>query len=127
MQVNRVHFKISYLVDEARFSDVRESTNDDSPGIWIDGRQTAQMLTNLFQISQTLTLSLHDGNHSTQSSFFELFATVKGVTILEKADIIFSDIVNKMSEKVKHKSVRKLIEATNKLRSLLLNPNERKE
>ena len=62
-----------YLINEARFSNIGKSTNYDCSGVRIDGRQTAQMLPNLLQISQTLGLSFHNCCHSTQSGPFQLF------------------------------------------------------
>jgi hypothetical protein len=63
-----------YLVDKTGFANVGKSTNDHCPGVGINAGQSAQMLTDLLQISQTLPLTLHNGRHSTQSSSFELFA-----------------------------------------------------
>ena len=39
--------RLSYLVDEGRLADVGEPGDDDGPGVGVDGRQTAQMLTDL--------------------------------------------------------------------------------
>merc|ERR1719369_2081676 len=65
-----LHIGSSNLIYEARFSNIWKSTNDNCPGIWINGRQTTQMLSNLFQICQTLSLSFHNCSHSTQGSTF---------------------------------------------------------
>ena len=98
----RLDFNIcpSDLVDEAGFADIGESTDKQCPGIWVNGRQTGEMLPDLLQILKTLRLPLHDGGHATQGCLLELLAAVQGVTVLEKADIIFGDIVNQMQGNV---------------------------
>merc|ERR1712062_184203 len=75
----RLNFNISSgdLVDETGFSHVGKSTNDDCSGVGINAWQTAQMLSDLLQISQTLSLSFHYGGHTSQGSPFELLAPVK--------------------------------------------------
>lgn len=47
----------------------------------------------LLQIFQALFLSFDNCAHSSQSSTFQLFAAVKGITILHQPHIVFSNTV----------------------------------
>ena len=75
----RLNFDIGSgdLVDETRFANIGKATDEQSSGIGIDGWETTQMLPNLFEIGQALTLPLHDGGHSSQRCSLELFAPVQ--------------------------------------------------
>lgn len=54
------------------------------------------MLTNLLQVSQALSLPLHDCRHPSESSSLELLASVKRIAVLEKPDIILGNVINEM-------------------------------
>ena len=82
------------LVDETRFANIGKATDEQSSGIGINGWETTQMLPNLFEIGQALTLPLHDGGHPTQGSAFKLLASIERVSILKKTYIVFGDIVD---------------------------------
>jgi hypothetical protein len=54
---------VMYLVDETGFSNIWETTDDDSSGIWINRWETSKMLTDFLQVLQVLTLTLHYSGH----------------------------------------------------------------
>lgn len=65
----RLHINIGSgdFVDEAGFAGVREAGEDESAGARVDGRQTSQVLSDLLQIGERLSLLLHQGAHSGQA------------------------------------------------------------
>ena len=82
------------LVDEAGLANVRKATDEQSPGVGIDGGQTAQVLAHLLQVGQTLGLPLHDGGHSAESSALQLLAAVQRVSIFHQADVVLRHVVD---------------------------------
>jgi len=58
-----------HLIHEARFPDVGKPTDDERPCIGVDRWQTSQMLSNLLQVSKTLTLLLQNCTKPISSAF----------------------------------------------------------
>ena len=55
----------------------RDLTSDDqSPGVGVDGWQPAEVLPDLLQVLQALVLPPHDGRHPTQGSSLQLLTSV---------------------------------------------------
>lgn len=46
------------------------------------------MLTHLLEVEKIRVLSFDDGGHATKGSSFQLFTSIKGVTILEKSCVV---------------------------------------
>ena len=57
-------FSYSHLVHEAGFSHIRKSTHQQGSCVGVNWGQSRQMLADLFQVRQTLSLSLHNCSHS---------------------------------------------------------------
>lgn len=58
------------------------------------------MLTNLLEVSEGILLSSHDGSHSTECCFLELFASVKRISEFEESAVIFSNLNDQVSSGV---------------------------
>lgn len=56
-----------YFVDEGRFSDVGVTTDEESSGRRVDGRETGHVLSDLLEVGERIFLSSHDGSHSNQT------------------------------------------------------------
>lgn len=84
------------LVKERRFADVGISTDEKSTSSGVDCGETRHVFANLFEELESLVLPLHDGSHAAESSTLELLASVQTITELEKTDVVFGDLINKM-------------------------------
>lgn len=65
-----VNVSVRDIVDEARFTDVGETTNDKSSRVSIDRWQSAQMLSHFFQITKRALKFLEKGAGATESRAF---------------------------------------------------------
>src|SRR5690606_16890431 len=65
--------------------------------VWVNGRQTRQMLANLLQIGQIGSLFLHHRAHSSESCAFELFASEERVSVFEQAHVVLSKSIDVMA------------------------------
>jgi hypothetical protein len=52
-----------YLIDEAGFSNIWKTTDDDGSGIWVNGWETGKVLTYFLQVLQVLALTFHYSGH----------------------------------------------------------------
>lgn len=52
-----------YLIDEAGFSNIWKTTDDDGSGIWVNGWETGKVLTYFLQVLQVLALTFHYSRH----------------------------------------------------------------
>ena len=57
--------------------------DDQSPGVGVNGGKSAEMLSDLLQVLETLVLSPHDGRHPTQRCSLQLLAPVQRVSELQ--------------------------------------------
>ena len=94
-----------------------ELTSDDqSPGVGVDGWKPAEMLSDLLQVLETLVLSPHDGGHPSQGGSLQLLAPagitrehyhetpavsrqvlpVQRITKLEEPDVVLGHVVNEV-------------------------------
>jgi len=83
-----VHVGSGNVLQEGRLSGVWITANKQSASIWVDGRETAAMLTDTLQIDERVLQALGDGGHAAKSSPLELFALEKRLAILEQSDIV---------------------------------------
>lgn len=54
------------------------------------------MLTDLLEVSERVSLTLHDCRHTTERSTFKLFATVEGICEFQKTGVILCDGINQV-------------------------------
>lgn len=59
---------------KARLSDIGVATDQEGPGIGIDGGQTTEMLSHLLEVDQRVFETFADGCHAAQGRALELFA-----------------------------------------------------
>lgn len=85
------------FVHEAGFADVGVAAADESSGRRVDSRQTAHVLSDLFEVGQRVLLTFDDGGHASESSFLELLASIERVAKLEQSGIVFAHRVNEVS------------------------------
>ena len=71
--------------------------DDQCPGVWVNGGKSAEMLSDLLQILETLVLSPHDGRHPAQGRPLQLLAPVQGVTELEQPHVVLGHVVDQVS------------------------------
>ena len=93
----------------------RDLTSDDqSPGVGVDGWQPAEVLPDLLQVLQALVLPPHDGRHPTQGSSLQLLTPagtrhnnyidhqhhqvlpVQRVTELQEPDVVLGHVINEV-------------------------------
>lgn len=91
----RLHLDISPsdLVHEAGFTDVGETSHQESLRVGVDGGQTRHMLTNLLEVRKRTSELLASRGHTTQRSALQLFAPVQRITVLQKANVVTTDVV----------------------------------
>ncbi len=82
------------LVDETRFANIGKSTDEQSPGIGINGWKTTQMLSDLLKVGQALALPLHYGGHPTKGSTFKLLASIERVAILQETNVVLRNVID---------------------------------
>ena len=95
-----IHVTTGNLVHKATLSDVWEPAHQNSSSVGIEGRETRHVLANFFQIRETRFLALENGTHSSKSSAFEALAAIKRVTVLDHANHVSRDLVNKGTSSV---------------------------
>jgi hypothetical protein len=81
------------LVDKARLADVGKTRNEQRARVWVDRRQTRQVLTDLLKVREGRRLSPHDGAHAAECCALELLAPVHRVAVLEKAHVVLGHAV----------------------------------
>merc|ERR1719219_3113124 len=91
-----LHISSRDLVDEAGLADVRESCDDQSPGVGVDGREPTEVLPDLLQVLEALVLSPHDGRHPSQGGSLQLLTPVQRVTKLQESDVVLGHVVNEV-------------------------------
>ena len=71
--------------------------DNQSPGVWVNGGKSAEMLSDLLQVLETLVLSPHDGRHPAQGRPLQLLTPVQGVTELEQPHVVLGHVVDQVS------------------------------
>ena len=71
--------------------------DDQCPGVGVNGGKSAEMLSDLLQVLETLVLSPHDGRHPAQGRPLQLLAPVQGVTELEQPHVVLGHVVDQVS------------------------------
>ena len=74
-----LHIGSGQFVDQTRFTDIRETKEQNGRQVGIDRRQSSNMLSDLFQIGQTWPDSFDRGTHSSKGSNLKLLASVERV------------------------------------------------
>jgi hypothetical protein len=95
-----IDFGPRQFVHERRFADIGVPAENESASVWVNRRQTGQMLTDLFQVRKRVLLPLHNRGHSSKGSSLQLLATEQRVTKLEETNIVFSDRVDQVTASV---------------------------
>jgi hypothetical protein len=90
----------SDLVDETTLADIGVTADQKCSSIRVDSGQTVHVLPDLFEVLEGLSLPLHDGGHSTESSSFKLFTSVERVSELDQADVVFGNLGDEVSSGV---------------------------
>jgi hypothetical protein len=88
------------LVHERRLADVWVAADEQRPGVWVDGRQAAQVLAHLLQVGQRGALALHQGAHAAQGGALERLAAVERVAVLEQAHVVLGHRVDEAARGV---------------------------
>lgn len=83
-------------LQEARFSDVRVSADEEGSGVGINGGETTQMLSHLIEIDQGIFQSPADGCHSSQRGALKLLALEERLRIFEQANIVARHNLNQV-------------------------------
>jgi hypothetical protein len=98
----RLNFDVSVgdLIDEAGFTGVGETSDQEGTGIRVDSGHSCQMLSDFFEETEGGTESLDDLGHSTESGSLEHFASIHGVTVLHESDVILGDGVGEVTSSV---------------------------
>ena len=79
---------------------ISATCDDQCPGVGINGGKSAEMLSDLLQVLETLVLSPHDGRHPAQGRPLQLLAPVQGVTELEQPHVVLGHVVDQVSGSV---------------------------
>ena len=123
-----IHISPSNLVDETTLSDVGVSTDDQRSRVGVDGGETRDMLSDLFEVGQGFLLTTHNRGHSevrTQDSIasapvlllgsssrnnlryppserglLQLLASIQTISKLQQPDVILADLVDQVPRRV---------------------------
>ncbi|KAH3688918.1 hypothetical protein WICPIJ_000091 [Wickerhamomyces pijperi] len=79
---------------ERRLTDVRVPTDQQGSGVRINGRQSTQVLSDLFQIGKRVLQLLNNGGHSTQGGSLQLLTLEKRLTKLQQSDVISGHLLD---------------------------------
>lgn len=88
------HIRFANAVNETGFSNVWEARDQYSSFVGIDAWEPAQMLPNLLQIGKGRWYFSEHGAHSSQSSPFQGFAPVKGISIFNELQVVFAHVID---------------------------------
>jgi hypothetical protein len=75
-------------LQEGRFADVGETSDNQCACVGVDRRQTAQMLPDLLEVDKRVLEALADCGHATQGRLLQLFALEKRLSVLEQTDVV---------------------------------------
>jgi hypothetical protein len=105
-----IDVRVRDLVHEAGLAHVGITADQQGARVWINGGQTGEMLAHLLQVRQRSTtmdnclrkvahpkykpVALHHGAHATQRRLLERLAAVKRISILQQANVIFSQRID---------------------------------
>jgi hypothetical protein len=86
----------SDALEETGLSDVGVSTDQEGTGVGVNGRKTSQVLTDLLEVLKGTLKTLGDGGHTSQTSTLKLLALEKRLRVLDKTDVVTSDLLDKV-------------------------------
>jgi len=107
---------VGNLVDEAGFTGIGETSDQEGTSVRVDSGHSCQMLSDFFEETERRTESLDNLGHSKQknvkekfwqrlwipseSGSLEHFASIQGITVLQESDVILSDTVDEVTSSV---------------------------
>jgi len=84
---------VRHIVNQTRFTNVWETSQDQRPGIGIDCWKSTQMLSDFFQIAEGTLQLLKECSLSTKCRSFKQFASVKRISVLHQSNVIGSNVI----------------------------------
>mmetsp|Transcript_61413 Transcript_61413/g.163386 ORF Transcript_61413/g.163386 Transcript_61413/m.163386 type:complete len:205 (-) Transcript_61413:121-735(-) len=95
-----VHIGRGDNVHKGTLSDVWVASEDQRSSRRVDGRQSAQMLSDLLEIRQGSREFLHHGAHTPKGSALEHFCLVQTVRELHHANVVLRDVLENLLARV---------------------------
>jgi hypothetical protein len=123
-----IHIGPSNLVDKTTLSDVGVSTDDQRSRVRVDGGETRNVLSDLFEVGQRFFLTTHDRGHSdvknvkfhavssrstsriyekktlrhppSERGLLQLLASVQTISKLQQPHVILSDLIDQVPRRV---------------------------
>mmetsp|Transcript_24946 Transcript_24946/g.47820 ORF Transcript_24946/g.47820 Transcript_24946/m.47820 type:complete len:257 (+) Transcript_24946:1583-2353(+) len=95
-----IHVGACDFVHEGTLTHIRQSAHEQRPRIRIQRRQSAHVLPDFLQVTQTRLLPLQNGAHPTQRRPLETLASVQAVAVLDHADHVAGDAVAELLGRV---------------------------
>jgi len=76
------------VLEKAGLSNIGVSADKKCPGVWVDGWQTAQVLSDLLEVKEWVFQALADCGHTTKCRPFEMLALEQRLTILQQSNVV---------------------------------------
>jgi len=89
-----IHIGIGHVVDEARLTNIRETSDDESSGTSVDLGQSTEMLSDFLKITETTLKLFQECAHATECSSLEHLCSVERISVLKQTNVIRGDLIS---------------------------------